>query len=140
ASIIYSAGAYGLFVLFSKTAPKDSDIWLFAYVVAGCGLLLLARTLQVEYRRRWWCRKLFRQTRRAREETEVTFSNEGARWEYEDASVNYFWNDFRKWSESKEFFFFHQNDRQALVIPKDALSHEEVGLIRLHTRRMKKAW
>lgn len=93
---------------------------------AGSFYLLLTRRLK----------KAFHEQRWFREPIELTIDEQQLKYSWPQGNAAFLWSDIRRWKETADFLFLFESDLYARILPKRALSEEEVAIIRAKTESL----
>lgn len=124
---LIAASVIGLIVLVLFT--KDKDRTLLGFVGSIATLVVLAAVLVwiLGFLQARESRKLHAQTAAFRHPFTLSWSDQGLRFESESGVCALGWTDFTRIVDDKTTILLHQNDPMAQIIPKRALSADQIA-------------
>lgn len=124
ASIIFGVALLNLGILVVKTNSKTFADF-FPLLVLAClwGLILWGAP-------HWAARTQFRKQPSVQGPRTATLNNEGVNWKWDGGNADVGWKNFLRWQESKTQFVIYTSPIMFNMIPKRALTSEQVSEVR----------
>ena len=121
-------------LLTSSIAMRTGDWTICAF--GGAGAIAVAASLVLFMRSR--LKTAFREQESMRYILDCEIGNEGLKYSWSLGTSITPWSNIRRWKETAEFFLLYQSNVFANILPKHALSEEEMQLIRQKVAGLKR--
>ena len=124
---LISASVIGLVVLVFFTNDKDRTLLDLARSIAMFAVIAAILVWILGFQQARESRKLHAQTAAFHHPFTLSWSDQGLRFDSESGVCTLGWTDFTRVVDDKATILLYQNDRMAQIIPKRALSADQIA-------------
>ena len=107
---------------------SGSESWAFTIIVGGLVIGFVAGLTY--FLSAFKLRKTYREQQSLQEVITVTINDEQLNYSWSRGNAVFLWSDIRRWKQTRDFFLLFESEMFARILPKRALSPEEIAVIR----------